>query len=62
MKDFKALAIPHTSGSPRCVARDADVPHDVDRYIEWHYSAATQVQPRTLLEGPMIKYHDKQGF
>jgi hypothetical protein len=62
VRDFKALAIPHTSGSPRCAARDADVPHDVDRYIECHYSAATQLQPRTLLEGPMIKYHDKQGF
>jgi hypothetical protein len=35
----------------------------VDRYIErQHNSAATQLQPRTLLEGPMIKHHDKQGF
>ena len=41
----------HTSGSPRCAA----VPHDVDRCIEPRYSAATLLQPHTLVDGPMIK-------
>ena len=51
MRGSEALAIRHISGRRRCAA----VPHDVDRYTEPHYSAATLLQPRTLREGTTIK-------
>ena len=51
VRGSEALAIRHISGRRRCAA----VPHDVDRYTEPHYSAATLLQPRTLREGTTIK-------
>ena len=46
------MAIPHTSGRRRCAA----VAHNVDRCTEPHCSAATELQPHTLLEGPAITW------
>ena len=57
VRGSEALAIRHISGRRRCAAD----PHDVDRYTEPHYSAATLLQPRTLREGTTIKCAVQRG-
>ncbi len=52
VRGSKALAIPHT---PRPEVDVAPPSHTMSTVTEPRYSAAALLQPRTLLEGPMIK-------